>query len=183
MKRLLNLLGYLVSDLSQNELAASGPCRCHKFRSGGFGMELHIYDQALWNAKNLTGRPCVAVSQKWIWDPDETLFALPRDRSCSAHHISWKGKHGPRGWGVDKRLRRAATTQYLFAHMNSTIYESAAGTAAYRAFEKAKEAKRRVVSVHVRWGDKGREMTLRPIEDYVEAVRNVTTEDASSTSF
>lgn len=142
----------------------------------------HLRPGAL-EREEFDGPACVAVSQKWIWDPDETLFALPRDRSCSAHHISWKGKHGPRGWGVDKRLRRAATTQYLFAHMNSTIYESAAGTAAYRAFEKAKEAKRRVVSVHVRWGDKGREMTLRPIEDYVEAVRNVTTEDASSTSF
>ena len=29
MKRLLNLLGYLVSDLTQNELAARGACRCH----------------------------------------------------------------------------------------------------------------------------------------------------------
>jgi len=30
MKRLLNVLGALVSDLTQNELAARGPCRCHK---------------------------------------------------------------------------------------------------------------------------------------------------------
>ena len=37
MKRLLNVLGALVSDLTQNELAARGACRCHKFRSGGFG--------------------------------------------------------------------------------------------------------------------------------------------------
>ena len=43
MKRLLNVLGALVSDLTQNELAARGACRCHKFRSGGFGMELHTY--------------------------------------------------------------------------------------------------------------------------------------------
>ena len=35
MKRLLNVLGALVSDLTQNELAARGACRCHKFRSGG----------------------------------------------------------------------------------------------------------------------------------------------------
>ena len=54
MKRLLNVLGALVSDLTQNELAARA-CRCHKFRSGGFGMELHTYGQALWNAKNATG--------------------------------------------------------------------------------------------------------------------------------
>ena len=38
MKRLLNVLGALVSDLTQNELAARGACRCHKFRSGGFGI-------------------------------------------------------------------------------------------------------------------------------------------------
>ena len=38
MKRLLNVLGALVSDLTQSELAARGACRCHKFRSGGFGM-------------------------------------------------------------------------------------------------------------------------------------------------
>ena len=31
MKRLLNLLGYLVSDLTQKQLAERGPCRCHKF--------------------------------------------------------------------------------------------------------------------------------------------------------
>ena len=63
MKRLLNVLGALVSDLTQNELAARGACRCHKFRSGGFGMELHTYGQALWNAKNATGgNACVAVS-------------------------------------------------------------------------------------------------------------------------
>ena len=79
MKRLLNVLGALVSDLTQNELAARGACRCHKFRSGGFGMELHTYGQALWNAKNITGSACVALSRNWIWDPDETLFALPRD--------------------------------------------------------------------------------------------------------
>ena len=30
------------------------------------------------------------------------------------------------------------------------------------------------MSVHVRWGDKGREMALRPIDEYVEAVKNVT---------
>ena len=172
MKRLLNVLGALVSDLTQNELAARGACRCHKFRSGGFGMELHTYGQALWNAKNITGSACVAVSRNWIWDPDETLFALPRDKYCSKHLVSWKGKHGPKGWGVDKRLRRAATTQYLMAHMNETVYEDAAQTAAYRAL--TREAQRRVVSVHVRWGDKGREMALRPINEYVEAVKNVT---------
>ena len=48
MKRLFNVLGALVSDLTQNELAARGACRCHKFRSGGFGMELHTYGQALY---------------------------------------------------------------------------------------------------------------------------------------
>ena len=85
MKRLLNLLGYLVSDLTQKQLAERGPCRCHKFRSGGFGMELHTYGQALWNAKNITGSACVAVSRNWIWDPDETLFDLPRDKSCAKH--------------------------------------------------------------------------------------------------
>jgi len=47
MKRLLNVLGALVSDLTQNELAARGACRCHKFRSGGFGMELHTYGKDL----------------------------------------------------------------------------------------------------------------------------------------
>ena len=139
MKRLLNLLGYLVSDLTQNELAARGACRCHKFRSGGFGMELHTYGQALWNAKNITGSACVAVSRNWIWDPDETLFDLPRDKSCAKHLVSWKGKHGPKGWGVDKRLRRAATTQYLMAHMNASIYADAARTAAYTSIKMQKE--------------------------------------------
>ena len=89
MKRLLNVLGALVSDLTQSELAARGACRCHKFRSGGFGMELHTYGQALWNAKNITGSACVAVSRNWIWDPDETLFNLPRDKYCSMY-----GRHG-----------------------------------------------------------------------------------------
>ena len=42
MKRLLNVLGALVSDLTQNELAARGACRCHKFRSGGFGMDVFL---------------------------------------------------------------------------------------------------------------------------------------------
>ena len=88
MKRLLNLLGYLVSDLTRNELAARGAGRCHKFRSGGFGMELHTYGQALWNAKNITGSACVAVSRNWIWDPDETLFDLPRDKYCSKHLVA-----------------------------------------------------------------------------------------------
>ena len=96
MKRLLNLLGYLVSDLTQKQLAERGPCRCHKFRSGGFGMELHTYGQALWNAKNITGSACVAVSRNWIWDPDETLFDLPRDkycRSCTAA-TAWPTRRG-----------------------------------------------------------------------------------------
>ena len=85
MKRLLNVLGALVSDLTQNELAARGACRCHKFRSGGFGMELHTY-----------GSACVAVSRNWIWDPDETLFDLPRDkycRSCTAA-TAWPTRRG-----------------------------------------------------------------------------------------
>ena len=40
MKRLLNVLGYLVSDLTQRQLAERGACRCHKFRSGGFGIKM-----------------------------------------------------------------------------------------------------------------------------------------------
>ena len=81
MKRLLNVLGALVSDLTQNELAARGPCRCHKFRSGGFGMELHTYGQALWNAKNITGSACVAVSRNWICMADQA-----RNHKESGYH-------------------------------------------------------------------------------------------------
>ena len=45
--------------------------------------------------------------------------------------------------------------------------------AAARTLAQAASA-RPLVSVHVRWGDKYREMRLRPISDYVAGVRNVT---------
>ena len=122
MKRLLNVLGALVSDLTQNELAARGRCRCHKFRSGGFGMELHTYGQALWNAKNITGSACVAVSRNWIWDPDETLFNLPEGQVLLEASGELEGQARAERLGRRQAVAGAATTQYLMAHMNSSIY-------------------------------------------------------------
>ena len=49
------------------------------------------------------------------------MFDLPQGQVLREAPRELKGKHGPKGWGVDKRLRRAATTQYLMAHMNESI--------------------------------------------------------------
>jgi len=169
MKYFRNALGYLLSTASLDELATRDPeaCRCHHFRNGGFGMELHTFGQSIWNAKNESGSACVRVTSRWIWDPDETLFSLPRTRSCKGSQlVNWKGKAG----GV-KPLRRAASIQYVLSHVNRSVYDAARATSVYATMA---ASARPLVSVHVRWGDKYREMRLRPISDYVAGVRNVT---------
>ena len=98
MKRLLNVLGALVSDLTQNELAARGACRCHKFRSGGFGMELHTYGQALWNAKNATGgNACVAGSRM-----ETGALQTGQHRPSGARRVLWSRHARQKLWPQSK---------------------------------------------------------------------------------
>ena len=67
---------------------------------------------------------------------------------------------------------RIATMEYLFANVSQMVID-AAEKALIDIFpsEALRARQRSLITMHIRWGDKGREMTLMPVTEYFRAVR------------
>jgi hypothetical protein len=168
-------LSYLLRD----DANAKNTCGCLQMNGYGFGSDLHTYGNAMWNAKVTRGSSCVALASKnggpsaWIWDPAKEIFDFDQERGsrCNDRWVSYiRDGNLDKRTGFHLRLRRAAATQFIFSKLRQAVYAAAAETQAFRAF---REGVLRV-SVHVRWGDKGTEMKIKPIETYVELTRKLT---------
>jgi hypothetical protein len=67
---------------------------------------------------------------------------------------------------------RAATTEFLFGHVSPLVVQEAERQLAL-VFEKVGHVPKDLITVHIRWGDKGGEMKLVPISDYIHAIEKV----------
>jgi hypothetical protein len=69
---------------------------------------------------------------------------------------------------------RAAVVEYLFSHVSELVVREADRQASL-VFREAPggKAPHDLITVHIRWGDKGKEMKLVPIQDYITAVHKI----------
>lgn len=166
----------------------------------GLGSDLHVYSQALCNALE-AGTHRVSTILDWIWlDQEACHFLKPSkspmlcyfpgsEPSCSDHSNSdWTTYNLTRGRGrisnVCSNLTakygtpaiRAASTEFLFTQVSHTV-QNEATRQLHRVFMGHQKVPHGLITVHIRWGDKSDEMTLLPIESYIDGVRRLLTED------
>jgi hypothetical protein len=76
------------------------------------------------------------------------------------------------GVTTPKNELRASATEFLFGHVSSLVVQEAERQIAL-VFEKVGQVPKDLITVHIRWGDKAREMQLVPISDYIQAIEEV----------
>lgn len=176
MKLLLNTQGHL--------LARSSPyCTlCHRMNGYGFGSDIHTFGQVMWHAK-LANNSCAVISGKWIWDPNGRIFDAPRSSTpcplVNAGEVpEWSKPLNFKSIRIDKHAARAMATQNMFSWLRPEVYVAAEQVDIYAAINSSVN---QLVSVHIRWGDKGDEMKsaggLQPVEAYIDGVRKLTRDD------
>jgi hypothetical protein len=75
---------------------------------------------------------------------------------------------------VSKPELRTAVVEYLFSHVSELVVREADRQASL-VFREAPGGKAPpdLITVHIRWGDKAKEMKLVPIQDYIQAVQKI----------
>jgi hypothetical protein len=162
----------------------------------GLGSDLHVYSQALCNALE-AGKHRVATVLDWIWADQQVCRASPSAPSspmrcyfptsepiCPPTHDNntFHTFHNlTRGRGRISNecptltiqhgipAIRAASTEFLFTRV-SPVVQNEATRQLQLVFNGHDTVPTGLITVHIRWGDKGDEMTLIPIESYVDAV-------------
>eukprot|EP00854_Cymbomonas_tetramitiformis_P006670 gene6670-7985_t len=167
--------------------------------SVGLGASYHIWSQALCNAleQNMT---LTIGPGEWPWrDPQFCPEEGAEHFSCYFPGITACLDDGsrslPYNWDVQKgffwdstpnhcekwmpntwpqpfpflHAFRAASVEYLFSHLSPRLLHLAE-KAAFAVFGPAGVPKK-LITVHIRWGDKAIEMNLKPIAEYIRAVQ------------
>jgi hypothetical protein len=166
----------------------------------GLGSDLHIWGQALCNGMESHHR--IRTTGPWTWMDQEKCGDLASPMACyfsqselncegdetlarqyptftpDLHNISRSnGKLKYRcdsimGVTTPKNELRASATEFLFGHVSSLVVQEAERQIAL-VFEKVGQVPKDLITVHIRWGDKAREMQLVPISDYIQAIEEV----------
>lgn len=105
-----------------------------------------------------------AVASSWR---ENRLFNMTRGRGRIRDECpALRAEHGI--WAV-----RAATTEYLFTRVSMAVQREAERQLRAVFAAKAAAVPRNLITVHIRWGDKGDEMKLLPIGDYIAGVEQI----------
>jgi len=139
-------------------------CACFRMLNSGMGSDLHTFGQALWNMKQ-NNEPCYLVEKGWIWDLHGNLFDLPWVANCTSVSFDHRGKSSISH--ISRVAARATALAFVLTLVRPSVYAAACAAAGKLQLL---SGKRPIVSVHIRWGDKQREMKLVAIETYVRAV-------------
>ena len=145
----------------------------------GMGSDIHTWSQALCVAMDRKGALFAVKPGPWKWidkklcspkyfdDPLSCYFG--KTTKCTQqsnknypsleYHIKCK---------TDIPTMRAAATEYLFSNVSPRII-NIAQRRAYDIFG-ASGIPKDLITVHIRWSDKKSEMTLQPIEKYIQAI-------------
>jgi hypothetical protein len=167
----------------------------------GLGSDLHIWGQALCNGMESHHR--IRTIGPWNWMDQEKCGGLASPMACyfsqselncegddalarqyptfasasGLHNIS-KSK-GNVKYQCDsimdvtpKSELRASATEFLFGHVSPLVIQEAERQLAL-VFEKAGQVPKNLITVHIRWGDKAREMRLVPVSNYMQAIQQV----------
>lgn len=159
-------------------------CPCFRMNNYGMGSDLHTFGQALWNMK-AADKTCFVVEKTWIWDRRGQLFHWPWTAHCAVA-FDWKSQKSIQS--MPKREARAIALAFTLSFLRPSVFDAARKTAHALGFS-THYIKDPLVTIHIRWGDKHKEMKLLAIDEYINAVRAlkltrpaifVTTEDVNA---
>ncbi len=147
-------------------------CPCFKMNNFGMGSDLHTFGQALWNMK-ANNQSCFLVQNSWIWDRHQELFDWPWIPYCKAPY-DFTSKTSIAH--MSKQEARAQALAFTLSFLRPSVYTAARDASNALQFS-AHHITAPLVTVHIRWSDKHKEMKLFPIESYINAVTafNLTT--------
>ena len=164
----------------------------YQFEPQGFGSNLHRWALALCHASSNNSK--LLTVPPWIWEDTSWCSAaeLERPMSCyfqegaaaakscitqerNVYRPAWahNPRLGPRSTGLCRLPENVvyyAAIQLLFTSISPKLLRDA-DDAARNVF--GSEIPSNLISVHIRWGDKGSEMELIPITDYIEAIEQL----------
>ena len=164
-------------------------------KSSGMGSDLHMWSEAMHNAHNAGAS--LVVQGKWKWE-DEHLCAntvepkvtlscyFDNTRPCPLNSLPLEGAvrqplfSPPEEFNQSisiaegERLiqpRRTAAMEMLFSNVSGTIINRTEHAAAhvFGSFGSPDQ----MITVHIRWSDKGRESNLQDIDKYIKGVETL----------
>jgi len=167
------------------------PIRTYNITHAGFGSDLHVFSQAVCQIyEDFGARTVPFTNTKWLWAYSEACgynsdihcyFKLPtcaKDRNkknkipIQSDPISLKrcsyDKSNPTNY-------RKAFTEFLFSYGLTDVVKHEVGYQIGKVF--GGEIPVNLITVHIRWGNKKNEMKLVPIEDYINAVKKIISEN------
>jgi hypothetical protein len=191
-------------EAQQYDVWCAEPLRVIEYGMGGhngMGSDLHTFAKGLCGAFSANAAFATVANEKhgWIWEdkvlcsdserkaPLACYFNLPT--VCPRQHntetlpmrsrqkVTWPFGSCENVVPKTKPSRaafRAAAMEYLFAHLNPRLVEEAEKEIS--STFGARGIPRPLIAVHIRWGDKGSEMKLVPIESYINAVAKLVAE-------
>jgi hypothetical protein len=165
----------------------------------GLGSDLHVWGQALCNGMESHHRIRTTGPRAWMdqekcgdlaspmacyfpqselnCEGDEALARQYPTFTPDLHGIS--RSNGNVGYDCHSIMNvtarsdlRAAATEFLFGHVSPLVVQEAERQLAL-VFEKVGQVPKDLITVHIRWGDKGAEMKLVPISDYIHAIEKI----------
>ena len=182
----------LAKRIGANQDTCTEKIYYHQMQNSGMGSDFHTWSQALCNSLQYSST-LVQVDEPWIWadksfcneedhrQPLSCYFGMhltcPNSTLASTAPISWNNRmYMCESYIYDipsRLLFRAAAIEYLFANLNPKLVHVA---------EKAipivfgpKGIPDNLITVHVRWGDKSKEMNLVNQTEYFNAIEQLVT--------
>jgi hypothetical protein len=162
----------------------------HEFGNSGMGSDIHVWTQALCNAMQ-NGATLLQVEQEWIWNDNEScpplnytqplscyfsqLSSCPYSLSNQVQVIDWLNRYDRCPAYItdlnSRQLFRAAAVEYLFSTIRPKMVKETENVA--REIFGSSGIPDNMITVHVRWGDKRKEMDLVHQRDYVNAIQGL----------
>jgi hypothetical protein len=176
----------------------------HTMIASGLGSTLHSWSQSLCHAIDNNMVLITPKQGPWLWN--DARYCT--DRKASPLHC-YIGKHEsasychfnitsfqastsnlynlgtcPSIYGSEtspytKTEFRAAAMEWLFQSVNPVVLEEAKRQIEETFGPDGIPKSEDLITVHIRWGDKGREMKLVAVKEYIKAVKDLIHEDAS----
>jgi len=183
--RVRSLLAQQIEAVQSNCQLQNTP---HMMPGYGLGSDLHTWGQVLCQSIERGHR--LQVHGPWLWTdkrncPNTNANVLacyfPLEEALCTENSTGIGRLDKLGdcpsfWTdvVNKTLYRTAATEYLFSRgLRHFVRDEIASQ--LRDVFKADRVPSKMITVHMRWGDKAGEMTLVAAQEYVDAVQTLVT--------
>ena len=192
-----------VSDLTKRMVAhqqnCSAPMGTFLYRNRfGLGSDLHVWGQALCNGMQSGLR--LRTVGNWTWMDQQQCSGLgspmlcyfhsselncPGDVNESMQNLNYDSSRAlcrSNGIvtdqcqsiynGTDRSQVRRSAVEFLFLHISPLVVQEAQRQLQL-VFPGMNTVPKDLITVHIRWGDKEREMKLVQIKEYIQAVRQI----------